>query len=60
MTLEQLEHLRKTHLSILFNKKKNLIEIGWVCECGDKPCNAPHTMVAFYVCPKKPCPPGDF
>lgn len=58
LTPEQLEHIRKAHLTILFDKEKDMIEIGWVCKCGENPCHAPHTTVAFYTCPSKPCPPG--
>lgn len=57
LTLEQLEHLRKNHLTIRFNKERELMEIGWVCACSDKSCNAPHVTVAFYACPSRPCPP---
>jgi|GEM_PF-5091196 len=53
---ERLEHFRKDHLTIRFNKEKNLLEIGWACNCNDKSCSAPQT-VAFYSCPSRPCPP---
>ncbi|MGC1106802.1 MAG: hypothetical protein WA876_09705 [Candidatus Acidiferrales bacterium] len=56
-TSEQLEHFLKRHLTVLFSKDKNLIEIGWVGDCGDKTCNLAKAAVAFYNCPKKPCPP---
>lgn len=57
LTLEQWEHIRKCHLSVLLNKKKDLVEIGWVTDCSEKTCELPHTTLAFYSCPKKPCPP---
>lgn len=57
LTPAQLEHLRKNHLTIRFNKEKDLVEIGWACACNDKSCEAPHTTVAFYSCPYRPCPP---
>lgn len=60
LTPEQLEHLRNSHLTIFFNKERDTIEIGWVCKCQEKDCHAPHTTVAFYTCPSKPCPPGHF
>lgn len=60
LTPEQWEHIRKHHLMILFNKEKDLVEIGWVCDCGEKPCPAGHTSVSFHVCPSKPCPPGTY
>lgn len=58
LTLEQLEHLRKSHLTIFFDKEKDAIEIGWVCRCGEDRCHAPHTIVTFSACPSRPCPPG--
>ncbi|HKW88818.1 MAG TPA: hypothetical protein VJN21_08685 [Candidatus Acidoferrales bacterium] len=45
------------HLTIRFNKERNLIELGWASNCGDKSCPVPHTTVAFYSCPSRPCPP---
>jgi len=57
---KELESLLKNHLSIRYNRRKDLVEIGWVCSCRDKKCHVPHTTVAFYVCPYKPCPPGSF
>lgn len=57
---KELESLLKNHLSIRYNARKDLVEIGWVCSCRDKKCHVPHTTVAFYVCPYKPCPPGSF
>lgn len=56
LTPEQLEHVYKNHLNIRFNEKKDLLEIGWLCSCKDKSCDAPGT-VAFYVCLDPPCPP---
>lgn len=60
VTAEELERLLRNHLSIRYNRRKDLVEIGWVCSCRDKKCNVPHTTVAFYVCPSWPCPPGRF
>ena len=57
---KELESLLKNHLFIRYNARKDLVEIGWVCSCRDKKCHVPHTTVAFYVCPSKPCPPGSF
>jgi hypothetical protein len=57
LTLQEWERVRENHLTIRFNREKHLIEIGWVCDCGDKTCAVPHTTVAFYSCPSKPCPP---
>ena len=54
---EQWEGFIQKHLTIRFNKEKNLVEIGWGNNCGDKSCCVPHTTVAFYSCPSKPCPP---
>lgn len=58
LTAKELEGLLRSHLSIRFNRRKHLVEIGWACSCRDKRCNVPHTTAAFYVCPYKPCPPG--
>lgn len=55
---KELESLLKNHLSVRYDARKDLVEIGWVCSCRDKKCHVPHTTVAFYVCPYKPCPPG--
>lgn len=56
-TREQLEHLLKCHLTVLLSKGKGPVEIGWVSDCGDKACHLANRTVAFYNCPKKPCPP---
>lgn len=58
LSLEQWEHIRKCHINVLVNKEKDLVEIGWLVHCGDTQCATPHTIVSFYACPKKPCPPG--
>lgn len=58
VTAEELESLLRNHLSIRYNRRKHLVEIGWACECRDKRCEVPHTTVAFYSCPSWPCPPG--
>lgn len=58
LTPEQWEHIRKCHINVLVNKEKDLVEIGWLIQCGETPCATPHATVSFYVCPKKPCPPG--
>ena len=57
VTTADLEHLLRNHLTIRFNRKKDLVEIGWACECRDKSCDVPHATVAFYACPYRPCPP---
>jgi hypothetical protein len=54
---EQWEGFIQKHLTVHYNKEKNLVEIGWAGECGDKSCPVPHTTVVFYSCPSKPCPP---
>lgn len=58
LTPEQWEHIRKNHITIVFNKEKDAVEIGWVCQCEETPCHIRHATAVFYVCPKKPCPPG--
>jgi hypothetical protein len=57
LTPEQWEHIRANHITILINKEKNLIEIGWVSDCGENTCQIRHERVCFYSCPRKPCPP---
>jgi hypothetical protein len=57
LTPEQWEHIRKSHITIVVNKEKDLIEIGWLTNCGEASCSTSHVTVSFYVCPKKPCPP---
>ncbi len=58
VTMEEMESLLRNHLSICYNRRRHLVEIGWVCKCRDKRCNVPHTSVTFSVCPYPPCPPG--
>lgn len=58
VTAKELERLLRNHLSIRYNRRKDLVEIGWACSCRDKRCDVPHTTVAFYACPSWPCPPG--
>lgn len=57
MSAKEQEHIWKKHLTIRFNKKRDLVEIGWICDCRDPRCGAPHTTVAFYACTDPPCPP---
>ncbi len=56
LTVQQLDHVTKHHLSV--KVKDGIVALNYVCECGDPACPLPHTTVAFYVCPKPPCPPG--
>lgn len=56
-SLQEWDHIRERHLSIRFDRDRDLIEISWACGCGDKSCTMPHTTVAFYSCPSNPCPP---
>ena len=51
------EECIEKHLTIRFNKERNAVEIAWASDCGDKSCPVPHTTVAFYSCPRNPCPP---
>ncbi|HXT86220.1 MAG TPA: hypothetical protein VN745_04275 [Verrucomicrobiae bacterium] len=60
VTAEELQRLLRNHLTIRYNRAKDRVEIGWACSCGDKSCDVPHTTVAFYACPRQPCPPGYF
>ncbi len=58
LTPEEWE-LLKDHLTVILDRDKHRVEIGWVNDCGceEKSCTVPHTTVIFYSCPKKPCPP---
>jgi hypothetical protein len=50
-------HILKDHLTVIFDKDKDRVEISYVCGCKTTPCHSPRTTVAFFVCPSKPCPP---
>jgi len=53
---EERKHILDEHLTIIFNEKRDRIEIGYVCKCKKPGCHAPEPMLAFYVCPQNPCP----
>jgi len=55
-TNEELHFLNK-HVTIVFDKSSNRINIGFAYACPEPPCPGNHAMIAFYACPKPPCPP---
>jgi hypothetical protein len=57
-TSEEL-HFLKNHLTIIFDKENNRVSIGFAYGCPDPQCpgSGIQPMVAFYACPKQPCPP---
>lgn len=57
LTPKEREHILRKHLTVRFSKRRDLVEIGWACDCGEPRCGVPHTTVAFYSCTDPPCPP---
>ncbi len=57
-TLQELEHVRNKHLRINFDRDKDLVQLHYVHNCGDKDCSVPHTSFTLSLCPTNPCPPG--
>jgi len=56
LSVEDRKHILEKHLTVIFNTKKDRIEIGYVPGCRRRRCPSPRTTLVFYVCPQQPCP----